>query len=306
MAPSLYLQSCRKVPVIPIIDTHQHIWNLDMFPKDNANPPLDKSYLMKDYIEAVKGQDIVKAVYMEIAVPPELREKEARWALGLCKDPDNPTVAAVIAGDPTDEGFQEYIKAFEGDPHLKGIRYFFRDSDEILLPEVIDNLRLLGEMGLSFDLSLPPGWLHIGRQLLDECPGTRFILNHCGRADPVAFFPDGKEAPRDPRHEPDVWLRGMESLAQRENIICKISGIVSRVPDFPLTALDLAPIINHCIEVFGDDRLIFAGDWPVCLLNMSLANWIETLKEVLADRPREFRLKLFHDNAERFFGLNHN
>jgi predicted TIM-barrel fold metal-dependent hydrolase len=258
---------------------------------------------MEDYLKAIEGQNVVKAIYEEIAVPPEMKEKEARWALELCEDPGNPTVGAIISGNLPDEAFPDYIKAFEGNPHLKGLRYFFKGPEEILHPRIIDHIRLLGELGLAFDISLPPEWYGQGRQLMDECPGTLFVLNHCGRADPVAFFPEGKEAPREPMHTPELFLRGLESLGARENIICKISGIVSHVPGYPLTAADLAPIIDHCFEVFGDERVIFAGDWPVCLLNMPLARWIATLKEVVAGRSPEFRRKLFHDNAERIFKL---
>ena len=172
------------------------------------------------------------------------------------------------------------------------------------LPQVIKNIRLLGEMGFSFDLNLPPKWLHIGHRLLDECHGTPFILNHCGNADPVAFFPAEKKAPRTPGHDRDQWYRNMEALAQRPNMICKISGIVDNVPGYPLTASDLAPIIYHCIEVFGPDRVIFAGDWPVCLRNMPLAQWIGTLKEVVAEHSLADQRKLFHDNASAFYGLD--
>ena len=75
-------------------------------------------------------------------------------------------------------------------------------------------------------------------------------------------------------------------------------------PDYPLNAGDLAPIINHCIDNFGPDKVMFAGDWPICLRNMSFANWINTLKEVVAVRPMEEQRKLFHDNADIFYGLS--
>jgi L-fuconolactonase len=194
------------------------------------------------------------------------------------------------------------MESFEGNEYLKGIRYFFKSAREIIEPKVIDNIRLLGDMGFSFDLGIPPKWLPMGTRLVDECPGTPFVLNHCGTADPVAFFPKGRQ-PREPEHDRDQWIRDMASIARRPNVICKISGIVAHVPGYPLTAADLAPIIDHCLDQFGPDRVVFAGDWPVVLRNMSLAKWIQTLKEVVATRPLEEQRKLFHDNAEIFYGL---
>ena len=303
MAPSLCYLSCNTDLAIPIIDTHQHLWDLDLFPLKWVKPPLDKNFLMEDYMKAIEGQSVVKSIYMEVAVPPELRRKEAEWALELCKNPNNLMVGAVIKVDPTVPEFESEIGSLAANPYLKGIRYSFRSAEEILIPRVIENIRLLGELGLSFDLNLNPRLLHIGNQLLEECQGTRFILNHCGGADPAAFFPEEKKIPREPRHDRDQWYKEMERLAQHANIICKLSGIVDNVDDYPLTAADLAPIINHCLETFGPDRVIFAGDWPVCLRNMPLARWIETLKEVVASRSLTDQRKLFHDNAAAFYGV---
>lgn len=303
VAPSLIFQSCQASQEFPVIDTHVHLWDLEMLELTWVKPPIDRNFLMDDYLVAVAGQNVVKGIYMEVGAPPEKRKIEAEWALGLCKDPDNPLVAAVIAKDPKDDGYGEYLQKFEGDPYLKGIRHFFASDSEMIEQRVIDNIRLLGDLGLSFDLGIPPRWLPTGIRLVDACPGTSFVLNHCGTADPVAFFPEGKAKPREPEHDRDNWIRDMESIAQRPNVICKISGIAAHVPDYPLTAADLAPLINHCLDQFGPDRVVFAGDWPVVLRNMPLAKWIETLKEVVALRPMEEQRKLFHDNAEKFYGL---
>jgi len=303
LMPSLWMMACKVDKPIPVIDTHQHLWDLEKFPLRWVRPPLDRNYLMEDYLEAVAGKNVVKAIYMEVAVAPEQREEEANWALGLCEDHDNPTVAAVIAKDPFDENFATYMESFDENPNLKGIRHFFKNESEILDKKVIESLTLLGDMGFSFDLGMRPRWLATTARLIDACPGTPFVLNHCGAADPVAFFPEGKERPRKPEHDRDKWIRDIEAIAQRPNVICKISGIAAHVPDFPLTAADLAPIINHCLDQFGPDRVIFAGDWPVVLRNMPLGRWIDTLMEVVAERPYNERLKLFHDNAVKFYNV---
>jgi L-fuconolactonase len=68
-------------------------------------------------------------------------------------------------------------------------------------------------------------------------------------------------------------------------------------------AEDLAPVINHTLEVFGPDRVMFAGDWPVCTLGATYRQWVDALKTIVAARPAAEQRKLFHDNAERFYGL---
>ena len=66
---------------------------------------------------------------------------------------------------------------------------------------------------------------------------------------------------------------------------------------------DLAPIINHCLDVFGPDRVMFAGDWPVCTRVATLRQWVQALRQVVGNRSLEQQRKLFCDNAVRVYGL---
>jgi L-fuconolactonase len=293
----------RAASLIPIVDTHQHLWDLSKFKLRWLSPPLDRSFTPKDYLEATKGLNVVKAVYMEVAVPPEQRLQEAEYVIALCQEPGGITRAAVIAGSPADEGFERYIGRFKGSPYIKGVRGSFSSVKQMNDKPVVRNLHLLGDLGMRFDLNVSPPSLAEAARLVDQCPDTRFVLDHCGNADPVAFSPAGRVVPRPPQHSPEQWKQDIGRLGAKANVICKISGIVSRVPGTPLAAEDLAPIINHCLEAFGPDRVVFAGDWPVCLRGMPLRDWINTLKAVVAKRPEPDQRKLFHDNAVKFYDL---
>jgi len=289
--------------LIPIVDTHQHLWDLSKFKLPWLRPPLDRSFVTKDYIEASQGLHIVKAVYMEVAVVPQQRLQEAEYAIALCQEPESVTCAAVIAGSPAEEGFEPYIMRFKSSPYIKGVRGAFASAEQMNDKQVIRNLRLLGELGMRFDVNVPPPSLAGAARLVDQCPDTRFILDHCGNADPIAFFPVGRVAPRPAQHSPDQWRQDIDKLAAKRNIICKISGLVDNVPGHPLTADDLAPAVNHCLDAFGPDRVVFASDWPVCLIGMPLRSWVGLLKEVVAHRPETEQRKLFHDNALAFYDL---
>jgi L-fuconolactonase len=94
----------------------------------------------------------------------------------------------------------------------------------------------------------------------------------------------------------------MEQFARRRNVIGKISGIVARAPK-NWTSHDLAPIVNHCLDVFGPDRVVFGGDWPVCLRGASYREWVVALREIVRDRPIADQKKLWYDNAVRFYNL---
>ncbi len=298
---------------LPIVDTHQHLWDLTKIqpPWLKKETKLHRSYVMEDYLKATRGLNVVKAVYMEVAVAPEDKVAEAEYIVELCRQTDNPTVAAVIGGQPGLEGFRDYITRFKGSPYVKGVRHIPRGGNGndflYLKQEFIDDVRLLGQRGMRFDLCMPPQRLPEAAGVVDRCPDTRFILDHCGNADPKAFWSDDRRAQNPsadkPSHDPDQWRRGIIALAKRENVVCKISGIVARAPHDTWNAGDLAPIVNHCFDTFGPDRVMFASDWPVCTRVATLREWVLALKEVVKDRSEEQRRKLFADNAVRFYEL---
>ena len=94
----------------------------------------------------------------------------------------------------------------------------------------------------------------------------------------------------------------MSQLADQSNTVCKISGIVANAPAGWKTE-QLAPVVDHCLDAFGPDRVMFGGDWPACLLGARLDQWVNALREIVAARPGVQQQRLFHDNAIRFYRL---
>jgi L-fuconolactonase len=91
-------------------------------------------------------------------------------------------------------------------------------------------------------------------------------------------------------------------LGELENVYCKISGIVARA-EIGWNAATLAPTINTCLEAFGEDRILFGGDWPVCTLGASFSQWTTALKKIVSNSPIAVQEKLFSKNAERLYQL---
>ncbi|MFO0820092.1 MAG: amidohydrolase family protein [Pirellulales bacterium] len=293
---------------IPIIDTHQHLWDIEKFklPWLSSAPALAKSHVTSDYLEAVKGLPVVKAVYMEVDVDPSQQVMEAEHLIELSRTPANLTVGAVISGRPASEGFAKYIERYRDNSVIKGVRQVLHVPETppgtCTRPEYIRGVRLLGEIGKSFDLCMRPTDLGDAIKLVDACPETRFILDHCGNGDPQAFFqPNDARRKEEPQHEVAPWKRDIEALAARKNVVCKISGIIARAVKGSWSSADLAPIINHCLDAFGPDRVIFGSDWPVCTLVASYRDWVVALREIIAERPAADQRKLLHDNAARLY-----
>lgn len=281
---------------VPIVDTHQHLWDLAKFrlPWIKQGDKLGRSFVTSDYLEATAGLNVVKTVYMEVDVDPSQQDAEIEYVSDLCRRKDNPMAAAVISGRPASDQFSKYLARHKDNPHLRGLRQVLHGEGTppgyCLQESFIAGIRALGEQGWSFDLCMRSTELADAVKLVDACPNTRFILDHCGNASVLA-------------KDLSQWQRDIAVLAERKNVIGKISGIIASGPDGQWSIDNLAPIINHTLKVFGPDRVVFGGDWPVCTLGASYRQWVTALRTIVADRSEDERRKLWHDNAVKFYRL---
>lgn len=297
--------------MVPIVDTHQHLWDLSRFhlPWLDEVPELKRDHLTRDYLAAAEGLNVVKTVYMEVDVAPEQQVDEADGVIDLCARYDSPTVAAVISGRPASPDFAAYIRRFAGSPYIVGVRQVLHVPSAppglCLEPQFVESMQLLGDLGLHFEICMRPGELSDAVELVERCSQTRFIVDHCGNADPYVVAGAGESEPDDPSaHTRDGWMEALAALAAQPNTACKISGIIARArPGW--TPADLADTVNHCLDTFGPDRVVFGGDWPVCNLgaDTSLRAWVEALKEIVAARSPSEQRKLFHDNGVNIYRL---
>lgn len=288
--------------VFPIIDTHQHLWDLTKFklPWLKEGAPLHRDFSLDDYRKAAELKDnaqIVKTVYMEVDVTPAQQQAEVDAVVALCKRADSRMVGAVVSGRPASEGFAAYVKPFRDSAYVKGVRRILHAEETpagtCLDKEFVKGVRLLGDMNLTFDLCMRAGELTDGAKLADACPDTRFVLDHCGNPDVQA-------------KDLSAWKRDLADLAKRKNVACKVSGVVESAPkEGRWKADDLAPVVNHVLDSFGPDRVLFASNWPVCLITGgTLARWVDALRSIVRERKTEEQRKLFHDNALRVYRLD--
>lgn len=287
---------------MPIIDPHQHLWDLSKLKlpwlSGEDSKSLNKSFVMADYLKATEGLNVAKAVYMEVDADPGYHDIEAQYVIDICKKGDSPTVAGVISGRPNSSAFKNYITKYAESPYIKGVRQILHaptaEKGLCVEPQFIESVQLLGKLGMCFDLCMRSGEIVDGVKLVDKCPNTRFVVDHCGNMDVQS---------KD-KAEREIWMKGMREMAQHPNTVCKISGIIVTANKEHWKPVDLAPNVNFCLDTFGEDRVFFAGDWPVCTLTASYRDWLGALKTIVRDRSLDFQRKLLHDNAAKFYGLS--
>ena len=292
-----------------IIDTHQHLWDRTrLSPPWLASAPevLRNNYGSHEYAQATRGLNI-KAIYMEVDVAPQDHVREADEIIAVCRARNTATMAATIGGRPASLEFENYIKKYAGNGIVKGLRQVLHGKPTpagfCLKKEFVRGVQALGKYDLNFELTMRPKELGDAAKLIGLCPETRFVLDHCGNGDPKAFNP--RLAPeRERACGADEWKRGIDAIAALPGVMCKISGIVAALPPGSWQTEDLAPVVNHCLDAFGPDRVFFGGDWPVCLLGSPLHGWVDALKQIVSSRSAGDQRKLWSENAAKFYRLS--
>src|SRR5437870_4015717 len=124
LASQIAVAEDKEPKMLPIIDTHQHLWDLKKFrlPWIKAGSVLAKDHLMSDYLKATEGLNIVETIYMEVDLDQAQQKEEADFVIETCKRGDTPMVPGVICGRPNSESFARHITRFKGDRYIKGLR----------------------------------------------------------------------------------------------------------------------------------------------------------------------------------------
>ncbi len=258
------------------------------------NAPLHQPFGLAELAEHTHGLPVEAIVYMQVDVTPAYGLLEAAWALAQAEH--DPRVAGVVAWAPLEDGHvvSSYLDALAklGQP-LKGIRRLIQsepDPNFHVRPAFLDALRLLPRYGLSFDICVRHQQLRRTIDMVRACPETAFVLDHLAK-------PDVKS------HRLDPWRAEMAELAELPNVVCKLSGLVTEADDAHWTPADLEPYVSHVLATFGEDRVLFGGDWPVVTMAATYGRWVSVLDSLTSGLEPSARRKLWADNARRVYRL---
>ncbi|MGG5371092.1 amidohydrolase family protein [Enterococcus sp. AZ196] len=284
-----------------IIDTHVHTWDLKQLrlPWLDTEEYLAQTFTEADYQKAVTSDrfTITDALYVEVDCAPNDREKENDWIIHQCNCATSIFKGAVIAGDLATDQFSESIETYRSS--ILGVRQVLhvpeRERGFCLQPQFMENVRYLGEIGLTFDLCMRNEELSDGYELAKSCPGTSIILNHMGNPNMELLsqpLTDEKKKYR------ETWFENLKKLSDLPNVYCKISGVMeteqARFEDF-------SEEIHQVMTLFGEDRILYASNFPVIDLGGGLNKWTDFLLTLTAERTKEFRRKLFSENAQSVY-----
>lgn len=295
--------------MLPVIDAHQHFWNLD----ENHHPwlcdaepipfrygdyrALRRNYLPGDYRADTARHRIAGTVHIEAEFDPARPVAETEWLERLAAREGLPTVCVAQARlDHPDVA--AVLAAQAARPMVRGIRHKPRAAarwedavrgaaGSMDDPAWRGGFALLAEHGLSFDLQTPWWHLDAAYDLARDFPTTQIIVNHT--ALPADRSVEGLRA----------WRAALAGLARAPNVALKISGL--GLPGQPWRAAANVPVIRDAITLFGADRCLFASNYPVDSLVGSFDAIMDGFLQAIADRPETERRQLLHDNAARLY-----
>lgn len=283
------------MPDFSIVDTHLHIWDTNRlrYPWLADVPLLNKPYLLADYNRACDSVKVEKMVFLQCECDPAQFMEEAEWVTQLSREDSR--LQGIVPWVPLEkgDGAKADLEKLAANPLIKGIRriiQFEPDIEFCLRPDFVKGVQALTEFGLHFEICISHIQMANTIKLVQQCPNVRFILNHIGK-------PDIKN------HALDPWRQEIRILADMPNVWCKVSGLVTEADHQNWTKEDLKPYIDHVIERFGFDRVMYGGDWPVAYQATSYPRWVETLEWAVSGSSETEIRKLFRDNAIKFYVL---
>jgi L-fuconolactonase len=279
-----------------ILDSHHHLWDTNELHYSllETIDLLNRPFTAVDFEAEAEKSGISQSICVEAASAGADGRAETEWLLRQAEACDR--IAALVPWAPLDrpelERYLDWLCSLAGKP-IVGVRRSFEFEDSLFpkRPEVVDGARIAGARGLVVDLVLFCRSLGATIALVDACPETVFVLDHLGK-------PSIREGHREP------WAGELRELAARANVACKLSGLTTEAERAKWSAADLRPYVEHALDCFGEERILFGSDWPVVNLAGGLSRWMTAVRELFTGVDRRALSGILAGNARRTYGLD--
>jgi len=271
-----------------IIDAHQHFWRYSADEYRWIDQRM--SILRRDFLPEDLKRCGVDAV---ISVQARQSLFETQWLLELAQA--HQFIRGVVGWVPLiHHDIQIELERLAVNPKLRGMRHVLQDEPDdryMLRDDFNRGVAMLERFNLRYDILIFERHLAQTIRFVDRHPKQIFILDHVAK-------------PRIRDRQIDPWRKLLRELAQRPNVYCKISGMVTEADWKTWSPADLAPYFDAALEAFSPRRLMFASDWPVCLLASSYARWVQTVRQWAAPLSAAEQQRLFAATAIEAYGLD--
>lgn len=275
------------------LDAHQHYWNYGANPDDfpwmtDRLAALRRDFLPEDLLPLREAVGIDGTV----AVQAREMEVETDFLLDLATD-DNSIRGVVGWVDLCAADVEARLDRHVHNPVFRGVRMLIHDRAD---PDFADSVphvhgvSCLEPRGLTYDLLLRVIHLQAAIRLVDKLPHQPFVVDHIAK-------------PKVDGSDHDLWEAGIRSMAERPNVTCKISGLVTEADWSNWKAETFGPYLDTVLDAFGTERLMVGSDWPVCTLAAGYAEVIGLAMDWTAKLSLDERADLMGRNCARFYSV---
>lgn len=271
------------------LDAHQHFWSYDatQYPWIPKGSPLHRDWLPNDLAPLLAAAGLEGC----IAVQARQTVEESRWLLTLA---DHAEILRGVVGwvDLRSDRVEEEIAPLAKDARFVGVRHVVQEEPADFMDgaEFQRGIGKLAAFGLKYDVLVFPKHLPSAIRLAAKFPEQPFVLDHIAKP----LIAEGTMEP---------WREQVRELAKAPNVMCKVSGMATEAKHDAWKAEDFRPYLDVVFEAFGEDRLMFGSDWPVCLLAGQYAQIHKIVADYAAQSSPAARDKLFGGNCARFYGV---
>jgi L-fucono-1,5-lactonase len=275
-----------------VIDAHHHFWKYDAIQYSWISEGMTR--IRRDFFPADLEREIT-AVGIEGVVSVQARQslEETRWLLDLAGQHE--FIRGVVGWVPLDASMvSDDLAELATHAKLKAVRHVVQDEPD---PEFMDRARFnagiksLKAFDLAYDILIYESQLPAAIRLVDRHPDQRFILDHIAK-------------PRIHEGILSPWRENMVDLARRENVTCKISGMVTEADPKSWTSSQLQPYFDAALDAFGPRRLMFGTDWPVCLVACEYGQWHTAVKNFIAPLSAAEQNRIMGETAIEAYRLS--
>lgn len=277
----------------PYVDSHVHFWDPTTLSYGwLSGLSINRPFLPADLSEASRGFNLEKIVFVQADASGDSAVAEVEWVRDLAES--EPRIAAIVADAPLEkrEEAEPHLDQLTQFPLVKGVRRLIQGKGLGYATQdaFVHGVQQVGARGLRFDICLFHPQMNDAIELVDRCPDVMFVLDHIG-----------KPAIGDQILDP--WAEQIGELARRENVWCKLSGMVTETDHEDWRLEDLRPYAERVLEVFGSGRVMFGSDWPVVTLAGTYGHWSEAARSLIDELSDDEQDQILYSNASHFYAL---
>ena len=282
--------------MIDLLDTHQHLIYRDQagYSWTKDIPPLaEGDFTVNDYKKITQDLNICGSLFMETGVDDKDYQKETHFIKSVMEDSASGIKGIIASIRPElDEDFDKWLEeALE--INVCGFRRILHVMPNETSENSVfrNNVKKIGASGKPFDICYLPSQLTIALDFAKACEDMPLILNHCG-------------VPSIAAGEIDPWRKDIKTLSEMPNVICKLSGLMAYCAPGTSSLETIKPYVDHVLECFGANRMVWGSDWPVVNLGKGLQEWIEVTRNILSSLSEDEANKIAHLNAKKIYNIN--